>query len=148
MSLNLEINNLVKSPVKKTLVRKTIVKTLEKSGNLELAKKSLTLSLAWVSEAEIRRLNKTYRKKDKATDVLSFCEYEDAVQLKNATEKELFLGELILCYNYIHKYAREKKERGETELARVVSHGVLHLLGFRHGEKMFTIQNEVAEKIK
>jgi len=148
MKLALEINNTDKSPVKKAFVEKVIRKTLAKSGYVELANKTLNLSLAWVNEAEIRRLNKLYRKKNKATDVLSFCEYEDAAELKKTAEQELFLGELILCYNYIKEYASECSSEKELqkELARIIAHGVLHLLGFSHGKKMFAIQDAIAEE--
>lgn len=149
MRLNLEINNTDKIPVKKAFIRKVVLSTLKKSGYLELAKKSLSLSLAWVSEIEIRKINKQYRKKDKATDVLSFCEFEDAVQLKNSAESELFLGELILCYNYIKESASECTSEIELqkELARIIAHGVLHLLGFFHGKKMFALQDAISKDI-
>jgi ssRNA-specific RNase YbeY (16S rRNA maturation enzyme) len=35
----------------------------------------------------------------------------------------------------------------EKELANVISHGILHLLGFEHGEKMFAVQNKVASNL-
>lgn len=146
MKLNLEINNTDKSPVKKTFIRKVVTKTLEKSDYSELAKKSLNLSLAWICEAEIAKLNKLYRKKKRATDVLSFCEFENAEKLKKSTEAELFLGELILCYNYIKESARNCTSENDLqkELARIIAHGVLHLLAFSHGKKMFAIQDDVA----
>lgn len=146
MKLTLEINNTDKSPVKKAFIKKVVTMTLEKSGYLELAKKSLNLSLAWVCEIEIKKINKQYRKKDKATDVLSFCEFEDAAVLKSSNEPELFLGELILCYNYIKEFATECTSENDLqkELARIIAHGVLHLLGFGHGKKMFAIQDAVS----
>ncbi|MCX6762045.1 MAG: rRNA maturation RNase YbeY [Candidatus Moranbacteria bacterium] len=146
MKLTVEINNTDKSPVKKAFIKKVVARTLEKSGYLELAKKRLNLSLAWVSEVEIKKINKQYRKKDKATDVLSFCEFEDAGRLKKSSESDLFLGELILCYNYIKESAQDCTSETELqkELAKIIAHGVLHLLGFSHGKKMFAIQDEVA----
>lgn len=148
MKLTLEINNTDKSPVKKAFIKKVITMTLEKSGYLELAKKSLNLSLAWVSAVEIKKINKQYRKKDKATDVLSFCEFEDAAVLRNSIEPELFLGELILCYNYIKESATRCSAENDLqkELARIIAHGVLHLLGFAHGKKMFAIQDAVSKE--
>lgn len=149
IKLELEINNTDKSPVRKSLIKKAIVKTLEKSGYLELFGKNLTLSFAWVSTSEIRRINKLYRKKDRETDVLSFCEYEDAKKLKAEKSNDLFLGELVLCYNYIKESAEECTLENdlEKEIARIIAHGVLHLLGFSHGRKMFAIQDAVAEDI-
>lgn len=148
MKLKIDINNTAKSPAKKAFVKKVILMTLEKSGYLEFAKKSLNLSLAWVDEVEMRRINKLYRKKDKATDVLSFCEYEDASDLKKVVDQDLFLGELILCYNYIQEsvVGRTSEIDLQKELARIIAHGVLHLLGFSHGKKMFIIQDVIASE--
>ena len=149
MKLSLEINNTNKSPVKKAFIKKVVLKTLERSAYAELSRKNLSLSIALVGEEEICRINEVYRQKDHATDVLSFCEYEDAEQLKNSAESELFLGELILCYNYI-KRLWDDKSGGETlekELAEIIAHGVLHLLGFQHGRKMFDLQASVAAEI-
>ncbi|MEI6588265.1 MAG: rRNA maturation RNase YbeY, partial [Candidatus Moraniibacteriota bacterium] len=146
MKLILEINNTDKSPVGKAFIKKVVSRTLEKSDYSDLAGKSLNLSMAWVSESEMRRINKLYRKKNKATDVLSFCEYDDASQLRKNLESELFLGELILCYNYIKESATECTSENDLqkELARIIAHGVLHLLGFLHGKKMFALQDAVA----
>ncbi len=149
MRLKLEINNTDKSPVKRAFIKKVVLKTLEKSGYFELAEKSLSLSFAWVTEMEMRRINKLYRKKDKATDVLSFCEYEDPSELKRSLEAELFLGELVLCYNYIKESVANSTQETDMqkELARIIAHGVLHLLGFSHGKKMFVIQDAVSVEV-
>jgi probable rRNA maturation factor len=150
MKITLEINNIDKSPVKKTFIKTVVMMTLAKADYFKLAQKSLNLSIAWVGEAEMHRINKLYRKKDRATDVLSFCEFEDATQLKRTIEKELFLGELVLCYNYIKESATQCSSEIELqkELARIIAHGVLHLLGFSHGKKMFNVQDGVAEELK
>lgn len=147
MKLELEINNLAKAPVKNSWVRQVVTAALERSGRTELAGKSVSLSLAWVSEEEIARLNKAYRRKDRPTDVLSFCEFETASELAEAAGPALFLGELILCYNFIKESASECTSESELreELARIIAHGVLHLLGFAHGRKMFSLQDMVAE---
>ena len=149
MHLKIEINNLAKSPTKTVPIERIVALTLEKSGYAFLAKKNLSLSFAWIAEEEIKKINKSYRKKDKATDVLSFCEYENEAALKKSKEKELFLGELLLCYNFIRSVSLAEggdQKDLKKELARIIAHGVLHLLGFSHGLKMFNIQDAVAEK--
>ena len=147
MQLEIEINNLTKSPVGKLPIRQIVEATLEKSGYDFLQDKKISLSFAWVDGEEIERLNNLYREKDKPTDVLSFCEYEKVSDLKKSAEEELFLGEIVLCYNYIKASLEEEdaKEDLKKELARVIAHGVLHLLCFQHGKKMFGIQNEIFE---
>lgn len=150
MPIKIEFNNATKSPVRKKLLEEAAKKTIEKSRLNFLARKNISLSIAIVGEREIKRLNKTYRKINAVTDVLSFAEYKNTEALKRAGDKppkgesgEVFLGELVLCYTDIKEYARQNKIGLAQELANVVSHGVLHLLGMKHGKKMFGIQNKV-----
>lgn len=140
MKVNLEINNLAKSPIKKAFFQAVVKKTLENSSYAFLKKKNISVSLAIVGKAEIKKLNKKYRKKNEATDVLSFAEYKNVAKIRKKKGKELFLGELILCYDDIKEYARKNGLVLQKEIGTVVSHGILHLLGFRHGKKMFEIQ--------
>jgi probable rRNA maturation factor len=144
MILHLETNNKSKSPIKKDIIDKIVRKTLKGAGFDFLKNKEISLSVALVGAKEIKELNKKFRKIDEVTDVLSFAEYEDTKSLKKEKEPKIFLGELILCYNEIAGYAKKKKMKIKNELAEVISHGVLHLLGFEHGDKMFAIQKKVA----
>lgn len=145
MILHLEVNNKSKSPLEETLICKVAQKTLKELDFGFLKNKKISLSVALVDEKEIKELNKKFRKVNKATDVLSFAEYENSQSLKKDKSRELFLGELVLCYNNIASYAKKKKIKISTELAEVISHGMLHLLGFEHGNKMFKIQKETAK---
>ncbi len=125
-----------------------IVKETIKEINYKfLARKNIFVSIALVAPKEIRKLNRIYRKKDGVTDILSFAEYKNIQAIKRAVDNPptggLFLGELILCYDDIREYSRKKNIGLEKELANVVSHGLLHLLGFEHGEEMFGIQEKV-----
>ncbi len=149
MKINIEVNNKSKSPIKKSIIQKTVFFTLENCGVNFLSTKNISISFAFVSPEEIKELNRIYRKKNKATDVLSFAEFKSQKDLKKSKDEDLFLGEIILCYNDIEKYVfHNKKEISlERELAEVISHGVLHLLGLRHGRKMFEIQEWTAKKI-
>lgn len=167
MRIILEFNNQTKAPVKKAFFNAVVKKTLEEadfficssrhsmSCNHNSRKtlnvnKRISVSVALVDEAEIKRLNRIYRRKNEVTDVLSFAEHKNAKALESAVDNPamagLFLGELVLCYNDIRQYAEKNKTKLDRELASVVSHGVLHLLGFRHGKKMFQIQNKITNK--
>ena len=148
MPIRLQVNNTTFSPVKDDFFQKIAEKTIMEAGFGFLKNnKSILISLALVSPEEIRKLNKEYRKHDKATDVLSFVEFKTQTAFLKAVNKSkkmpVFLGELILCYTDISKYACCNKIDLQKELANVVSHGVLHLLGLKHGKKMFEIQNKV-----
>ena len=108
----IEINNLTSISVSKKDLKKIAQKVLKKE------KKSLELSIALVGSSEIKKLNKEYRKKDKVTDVLSF--------LYNGS------GEIIICLERVKKDAKELGTTFKKELARILIHGILHLLGEEH----------------
>ncbi len=84
------------------------------------------------------------------TDILSFASYKNIKEIKKAEENPpaggVFLGELILCYDDIKDYAKKNGLNFKEELARTVSHGILHLLGFHHGKKMFSLQDKIVSK--
>ncbi|OGI17878.1 MAG: rRNA maturation RNase YbeY [Candidatus Moranbacteria bacterium RIFCSPHIGHO2_02_FULL_40_12b] len=162
--LNLEINNTTQSPVEDAFFVSVAEKTLAEVPSLsDLVAKSFSISMALVSPAEIQKLNKERRQVDSVTDILSFAEYNNVNELKAAVDNSqadgLFLGELVLCYDYIKEYAEKRKINPHTknlhpedfgvgvkldqELANAVSHGILHLLGFKHGKKMFQIQHKI-----
>lgn len=97
--------------------------------------KNYSLSIAYVTPAKSRELNKKYRKKDKATNVLSFALRPD-------------MGELVLCTEVIKKEAREKKfgKNFKNLLGFLVIHGMLHLKGKEHGKEMEKLEKELEEK--
>jgi probable rRNA maturation factor len=84
-------------------------------------RKTETLSLAFVDKKEIRKLNKKFRKKNKATDVLSF-------ELK---EKE-YLGEIVICPEVVEENAKKYGVPAKKEIIKVFIHGILHLCGHDH----------------
>jgi probable rRNA maturation factor len=85
--------------------------------------KSYDISIAYVSESKSREINKKYRKKDKATNVLSF-----------ALRKNL--GELVLCKAVVKKEARELGKKTSDWLGFLLIHGMLHLKGRKHSATM------------
>lgn len=102
------------------------------------------LSIAFVSSAEIQKINKKYRKKDKPTDVLSFG--------KSLNFKEEF-NEVIICPEVIIKESKDSKINLKKELAKVLIHGVLHALGYDHeisekeADRMFKREDYYISKI-
>ena len=85
--------------------------------------KKYSLSIAYVTSKKSRELNKKYRKKDKATNILSFALRED-------------LGELVLCPAVIRKEAKNFERTFEQFLGFLVIHGMLHLKGSVHSSRM------------
>jgi probable rRNA maturation factor len=84
------------------------------------------LSLALIGNLEIKKLNARYRKKDYATDVLSFP--VEGIILKETR----LLGDVVVS---VEKAAEQAKARGhssEQELVTLLIHGVVHLIGYDH----------------
>lgn len=130
----------------KSFYMKVVRETLELTGMSFLTKKILSVSLVATDDAEVRKLNREYRGKDATTDILSFHEYKSQKALRAEPSEEIFLGEIIFSVPFIERSALEDRVSLEREMSFIVSHGILHLLGFRHGERMFGIQEEVVTR--
>lgn len=120
---------------------KHVEKNLPRYGVREkLSRKELTL--VFLDTGPARRLNRQYRRKNYATDVLSFV----------ASDPDS-LGELVLCPQVIARQAREHGLSFRQELAYLVLHGLLHLLGFEHetdrksAARMFHVQDNLFSQI-
>jgi probable rRNA maturation factor len=93
------------------------------SGALEYPQAYVTLRL--VGQEEGFALNQSYRKKDYATNILSFS-YNDS------SEKEVIYGDLVLCVPVIEQEAKDQKKELFAHLAHLVIHGMLHLQNYDH----------------
>lgn len=147
MNLIVEINAGKRCPVERSLFKYVIEKTLLESGVDFFKGITFRVSVALLPPEEMQRINRIYRKHDEVTDVLSFSEYKSVSEIKKDAGKEIFLGEILLCYNDISRYAKSTRVETKKEFVRVLSHGVLHLLGLRHGKKMFSIQTKISAEI-
>lgn len=83
-------------------------------------------SVSVVGLAKIAQLNGRYRRKRKATDVLSF---PPPAAVRAATG---FLGEIVICGPVLRRQAREQAHSAAQELRVLLAHGLLHLLGYDH----------------
>jgi probable rRNA maturation factor len=92
------------------------------------------LTIRVVGAAESRVLNRTWRGKDKPTNVLSFPSgefAEDRPKLPLSSGESL-LGDLAICAPVVAREAREQDKPAKAHWAHMVIHGVLHLLGYDH----------------
>ena len=90
---------------------------------------SFTLLLS--GDYEIKKLNKSFRKKNKTTDVLSFPFYSKKDFKKNIIKrKEIYLGDVIINVNKIKHLG--KKKIFTLELDKLWVHGLVHLFGYDH----------------
>lgn len=117
-------------------------KHLSKKKVLSQKDLSKELTLVFLDKAAAKKINKQFRQKDYATDVLSFD-----------SDEPTSFGELILCPEVLKKQAKEHGLTYQQELGYMLLHGVLHLLGYDHetGEadarRMFGIQDEAFEAL-
>ena len=97
------------------------------------------LTIAFLDELNALALNKKYRERDYATDVLSFAGEAPS------------LGELAICPAVISRQAREHGLTVRDELAYMIVHGLLHLLGYDHEKggraaaRMLRLQDDIWE---
>jgi probable rRNA maturation factor len=125
--MEIDINNLTDFKVKNSFFKEIVKDIFKKEG-----KENCSASIALVDRKTIREINKKYRKKDKATDVLSFAYSES-----NCFCNDRILGEIIICP---YEIENEKKA-----LTKVLIHGTLHLLGYDH-EKGKKEEKKMKEK--
>ncbi len=104
-----------------------------------------TVEVTIVGEKKIKALNLKYRGKNLVTDVLSFSWLEGGEMPGD------FLGQIFICYPQIVRQAKEYKVSVEEEFARMLVHGLLHLVGYDHvkeneAKKMFVLQEKIIKK--
>lgn len=97
-----------------------------------------------VGAAESRRLNRTWRGKDKPTNVLSFPAAPLPVPRGHAQETPE-LGDLAICAPIVAREARAQGKPAQAHWAHMVVHGVLHLLGYDHEIDRDAAQMEARE---
>jgi len=122
-----EINNLTG-----LIIDGNFLKAVAKKVLKERNKEKIDLSIVFVGQERMKKLNQKYRRKNKLTDVLAFGEG---------------LNEIVICPQEVKKNAKRFDSVFKKELARVLIHGILHLLGYNHekggkeAEKMEKKQN-------
>ncbi len=99
--------------------------------------------MRFVGADEGRKLNRDYRGRDYATNVLSFP-YESGSRLA---------GDLVLCLPVVEREAEEQGKPPEAHFAHLIVHGMLHLQGYDHetgaddAERMEAVEREILEAL-
>ncbi|MFJ7637248.1 rRNA maturation RNase YbeY [Peribacillus sp. NPDC097264] len=123
---------------------------LQFAANKENIEEGTELSVTFVDNKRIQEINKEYRNKDSATDVISFALEEmgeEEVEIIGA-EMPRMLGDIIISIERTKEQAEEYGHSFDRELGFLALHGFLHLLGYDHmteeDEKvMFSRQKEI-----
>ena len=121
-----KVHNLTKSQIDEDFIKKISRKVLKGEGKEE------NISLVFIGSERMRELNERYRGKNRVTDVLTCGED---------------LKEIVICLSEVKKNARRFKSSFNKELALVLVHGILHLLGYDH-EKSEKKAEKMREKEK
>lgn len=87
------------------------------------------VTVALISDARMRTLNRSYRNKDYATDVLSFPAFADK---RAGAAEPLYLGDIVIATGVARRQADEVGHAVGKELKVLALHGLLHLLGYDH----------------
>ena len=106
------------------------------------------LTIRFVDSAEGQTLNRDYRGKDYATNVLTFA-YNEGEEL---AEDEPTQADIILCTDVLQREAEEQKKTVEEHAAHLVVHGVLHAQGYDHehdeeAEEMEQFERDIMESL-
>ncbi|WP_250450378.1 rRNA maturation RNase YbeY [Caballeronia sp. ATUFL_M2_KS44] len=102
------------------------------------------LTVRFVDEEEGRMLNRTYRQKDYATNVLTFAYAE--------SEEDPVAGDLILCCPVVEREAAEQGKPLAAHYAHLIVHGTLHAQGYDHeveseAEEMESIETDIMKAL-
>ena len=109
--------------------------------------------MTFVDNERIRTLNRTYRDKDRATDVLSFPQYEPG-EAARETDTPVMLGDIVISLERAAEQAQEVGHPFLDEVAFLCIHSTLHLLGYDHErsaseeEDMCRRQREIVARIE
>ncbi len=118
------------------IVKKVLDKCFEEEGLLD---SKLIITITFTTPEEIRKINKKYRKIDRATDVLSFPMFEkDELDEKIKNKDFLYedvLGDIIISIDKVREQAEEYGHSFERELSYMLVHGFYHLMGYDHIEE-------------
>ena len=103
------------------------------------------LTIRLVDETESQTLNRTYRGKDKPTNVLSFG-YDEDDDMPGLPQQPI-LGDIVICAAVVRREAAEQGKTERAHWAHMVVHGCLHLLGYDHESNTEAEEMEHRERV-
>ena len=141
------------------------VKVIEQAVSLHGGLNDYSVNLYIVDDETIKNTNSETRGIDRVTDVLSFPNLElnegdlsviadmDKSDICDPESGEIILGEIMICRNKVYEQAEEYGHSPLREYAFLVTHSILHLLGYDHMEdderkRMETVQKKILEDLK
>ena len=129
-----------------------VEKVLQSAGEHLAVKAESEVSVTFVTSEAIQEINKTYRKKDMPTDVISFAMEELGEGEIEVIDADIptMLGDIIISVERAKEQAESYGHSFERELCFLAVHGFLHLLGYDHGteeqeKEMFGLQETILQ---
>ena len=113
--------------------------------------KKISFDILYCDSKKTHEINKEYRDKDYAADIITFAIFADSEE-KFIFDGEINLGEIIIALDKVEEESVKKKTSFNNELLFLISHGIMHLLGFDHQTEedynfVVNMQNEALESI-
>lgn len=113
--------------------------------------KCISFDILFCDSTKTHEINKDYRNKDYEADIITFAIFADSEE-KFIFDNEINLGEIIISLDKVEKNAQEKGVETVQELNFLISHGIMHLLGFDHRDEkeynfIIQAQNSALKKL-
>lgn len=134
-------------------IAKKIFKTVCQIHGIK--KRDISVDISMISKEQIKELNEKTRNVDRVTDVLSYPSFDNIVFpfVKNNYKEQLspedgtlFVGEILICRDVMKEQAEDFGHSEERECAFLITHGLLHLLGYDHIEDNMRIVMRAKEE--
>jgi probable rRNA maturation factor len=138
-SPRVEISVLIDKEFKRKITAIWLKKVARQVLLAENVKPNVEFGLVITGQDKIRELNRSYLEEDAPTDVLSFPMIEsdlDEIGFVTPPDSVLGLGDVIVSYPQAKQQAKEHRHTIRKEIAVLIIHGVLHLLGYDHDTAM------------
>ena len=112
---------------------------------------TISFDFLYCDSVKTHEINREYRNKDYPADIITFAIFADSEE-KFIFDGEINLGEVIIALDKIQEEADKKETTFDYELAFLISHGIMHLLGFDHQTEedynfVVSMQNKALESI-
>ena len=151
--INISVEQKLKLSLEESWLQRIVLKTLEAEG----VASPVEMGLVITDSKTIQKLNRTYRRKDQPTDVLAFhmspdTSEESELRFVGPPDGVHHLGEIVISYPQAVRQAHEQGHSVAQELALLIVHGVLHLLGYddellEEEQRMKVRENEILKKL-
>jgi len=151
--INISVEQKLKVSLEEGWLQRIALRTLEAEGIASPAEMGLVIT----DSKTIQKLNRTYRGEDQPTDVLAFhmtpdTSQESELRFVGPPDGVHHLGEVVISYPQAVRQAQEQGHGVTQELALLIIHGILHLLGYDHElpeeeQQMKARENEILKRL-